>query len=123
MFLSRAPFGSLLLVATLLCSLLVFGGSEVAAQKRPSTIKDFLQQYRGREIQVMDKTGGIEQFVGGDPNKTYVLTLIDVQNDHIVVARNTSTDKRYFIYPISVIRRIIFAYDGKPYQMILIEMY
>jgi hypothetical protein len=86
-------------------------------------MKDFLLQYKGRDIQIMDKTGGSEQFVGGDPNKTYVLTLVDVQNDHIVVARNTPTDRRMFVYPISVIRRIIFAYDGKPYQMILVEMY
>jgi hypothetical protein len=93
------------------------------AQKRPSTIRDFLLQYKGKDIQIMDRTGGTEQFVSGDPTKTYVLTLVDVQNDHIIVSRNTAGDKRSFLYPISVIRRIIFAYDGKPYQMILLEMY
>ena len=94
-----------------------------AAQKRPPSLKDFLSQYRGREIQIMDKTGGTEQFVTGDPTKTYVVVLVDVQNDYIVVARNTNSDKRSFVYPISVIRRIIYAFDGKPYQMILLEMY
>ena len=113
-------------VTTLLLALALLIGaapSEGVAQKRPPTIKDFLQQYKGREVQIMDRTGGTEQFVTGDPTKTYVLSLVDVQNDYIVVGRNTASDKRNFIYPISVIRRIIFAYDWKPYQMILIEMY
>jgi hypothetical protein len=93
------------------------------AQRKPSTIREFLMQFKGKEIQIMDRTGGAEQFVSGDPTKTYVLTLVDVQNDYIIVARNTGTDKRSFLYPISVIRRIIYAYDGKPYQMILLELY
>jgi hypothetical protein len=96
---------------------------ESLAQKRPATLKDFLVQYKGKEIQIMDRTGGTEQFVAGDPTKTYVLTLVEVQDDYIVVSRNTSSDKRVFVYPISVIRRIIFAYDWKPYQMILLELY
>jgi hypothetical protein len=99
------------------------GPAAAQTQKRPNSIRDFLLQYRGKEIQIMDRTGGSEQFVGGDPTKTYVLTLVDVQSDHIIVSRNTSGDKRSFLYPISVIRRIIFAYEGKPYQMILLEMY
>jgi len=37
--------------------------------------------------------------------------------------RNTATDKRTFIYPLSVIRRVIYQYDGKPYDRILLEMY
>ena len=93
------------------------------AQRKPSTLREFLLQFKGKEIQIMDRTGGAEQFVSGDPTKTYVLTLVDVQSDYIIVARNTATDKRSFIYPISVIRRIIYAYDGKPYQMILLELY
>lgn len=109
--------------------LLVAGGmllglaADASAQKRPATLKDFLLQYKGKEVQIMDRTGGTEQFVAGDPTKTYVLTLVEVQEDYIVVSRNTSTDKRVFVYPISVIRRIIFAYDWKPYQMILLELY
>ncbi len=104
-------------------ALLVGFAADACAQKRPTTLRDFLLQYRGKEIQVMDRTGGTEQFVAGDPTKTYVLTLVDVQDDYIIVSRNTSTDKRVFVYPISVIRRIIFAYDWKPYQMILLELY
>ena len=120
---SSGTLFSTLMVTAIMVSLLLCTGSEAFAQKRPSSIREFLLQYKGREIQVMDMTGGVEQFAGGDPNKTYVLNLVDVQSDHFIVARNTASDKRYFIYPISVIRRIIFAYDGKPYQMILVEMY
>jgi hypothetical protein len=102
---------------------LLAAAPEALAQKRPATLKDFLLQYKGKEVQIMDRTGGTEQFVAGDPTKTYVLTLIDVQEDYLIVSRNTSSDKRVFVYPMSVIRRIIFAYDWKPYQMILLELY
>jgi len=96
---------------------------EAFAQKHPPSFRDFLQQYRGKEIQISDNTGGTEQFTTGDPAKAYTLTLNDVQNDYIVVTRSTPTDKRTFIYPISVIRRVIYLFDGKPYEKILLEMY
>jgi hypothetical protein len=108
-----APFALLLLAP----------GSECEAQKRPVQLREFLLQYRGKEVQIVDKTGGAEQFTSGDPTKAYSLTLNDVESDYIVVSRNTATDKRTFIYPISVIRRIIYQYDGKPYDKILLEMY
>lgn len=98
-------------------------GADCAAQKHPTQLRDFLLQYKGREIQIVDKTGGTEQFNSGDPTKTYTLLLNDVESDYIIVTRNTSTDKRTFVYPISVIRRIIYEFDGKPYDRILLEMY
>jgi len=98
-------------------------GSECAAQKRPAVLREFLLQYRGKEVQIIDKTGGTEQFTSGDPTKAYTLTLNDVESDYIVVSRNTSSDKRTFIYPLTVIRRIIYQYDGKPYDKVLLEMY
>ncbi len=116
--LKRVPLLWLLVVGGMLP-----GSADAIAQKRPPTLKDFLLQYKGKEIQIMDRTGGTEQFVAGDPTKTYVLTLVEVQEDYIIVSRNTTSDKRVFVYPISVIRRIIFAYDWKPYQMILLELY
>jgi hypothetical protein len=119
----RRTVSSFITLCVTLALLLAGAAADAVAQKRPATIRDFLQQYKGKDVQIMDRTGGTEQFVTGDPTKTYVLSLVDVQNDYIVVGRNTASDKRNFIYPISVIRRIIFAYDWKPYQMILIEMY
>ncbi|HTR99957.1 MAG TPA: hypothetical protein VML00_09415 [Bacteroidota bacterium] len=93
------------------------------AQHRPAQLREFLLQYRGKEVQIIDKTGGTEQFTSGDPTKAYTLTLNEVEGDYIVVSRNTATDKRTFIYPLSIIRRVIYQYDGKPYDKILLEMY
>ena len=112
------PTACIALAVMLLC-----GADLAQAQKHPSTIRDFLLQYKGKEIQIVDKTGGTEQFTSGDPSKAYTLVLNDVEGDYIVVSRNTATDKRTFIYPISIIRRIIFQFDGKPYDRILLEMY
>ena len=107
----------LFVAALLVCS------GEAVAQKHPPTIREFLLQYKGKEIQISDKTGGVEQFVTGDASKTYTLVLNDVQNDYIVVTRNTSTDKRTFLYPLSIIRRVIFLFDGRPNDKILLELY
>jgi hypothetical protein len=102
---------------------LVIAAAPAAAQRRPPTMREFLAQFRGREVLVMDRTGGIEQFAGGEAAKAYTVILNDVQNDYMVVTRDAESDKRSFVYPLSVIRRIIFAFDNKPYQKIVIEMY
>jgi len=114
---------SSLSVALLLVAGFVAAGDASAQRRGPATLREFLMQYRGKEVQILDKTGGSEQFVTGEPSKAYVLTLNDVQNDYIIVSRDTESDKRSFVYPISVIRRVIYMYDGKPYQRILLEMY
>ena len=113
---------ALTLIGTL-ALLFLIPGAECSAQKRPTQLREFLLQYRGKEIQIVDKTGGTEQFATGDPSKTFTLTLNDVESDYIVVSRSTATDKRTFVYPLSVIRRIIYQFDGKPYDRILLEMY
>lgn len=102
---------------------LILSSTESMAQKRPGSIREFLLQYKGKEIQILDKTGGVEQFASTESNKAYTLVLNDVLSDHIIVTRATESDKRTFLYPISVIRRIIFMYDDRPYQKILLEMY
>ncbi len=115
----RTIFCGLLFAA----SMVVIFNESAHAQKKPPSIREFLLQYRGKEVLIMDKTMGVEQFVGGDAGKSYHLLLNDVQNDYMVVSRNTDTDKRTFLYPLSLIRRVIYLYDGKPYQKIVIEMY
>jgi hypothetical protein len=104
---------------------LVGVGSTGLAQQRgnPATFREFLSQYKGKEILIIDRTGGQEQFTSGESSKAYLLTLKDVQTDYIVVSRNVESDKRTFVYPMSVIRRLIYQYDNKPYQQIVIEMY
>jgi len=99
--------------------------SSLAQRRTPGerTLREFLAEYKGREILILDKTTGVEQYVSGDASKAYSLTLNDVQADYIVVSRTTDTDKRTFIYPITVIRRIIYMYDNVRYQKIVLEMY
>lgn len=112
------------ILGILLCGgLLLTPSGSAVAQKKPSSLREFLLQYKGKEILIQDRTGGVEQFVGGDAAKAYNLVLNDVQSDYIVVSRNTDTDKRTFVYPMSIIRRIIYLYDGRPYQKIVIELY
>ena len=106
-----------------LAALLVAVAPQALAQRRPPTMREFLSQYRGREVLIMDKTGGVEQFVGGEAAKAYTVVLVDVQSDYMVVSRDAENDRRSFVYPLSIIRRIIFAFDNKPYQKIVIEMY
>jgi hypothetical protein len=108
---------------TIFALLFLLPGSECAAQRKPAQLRDFLVQFKGKEIQIVDKTGGSEQFTAGDPSKAYTLTLNEVEGDYFIVSRTTATDKRTFIYPLSVIRRIIYQFDGKPYDRILLEMY
>jgi len=108
---------------SLLAPLTLVPATVCLAQHRPAQLREFLLQYRGKEVQIIDKTGGAEQFTSGDPTKAYTLTLNEVEGDYIVVSRNTATDRRTFIYPLTVIRRVIYQFDGKPYDKILLEMY
>lgn len=107
--------------AVLVC--LALSAGDAIAQRKPPSLREFLLQYRGRDILMMDKTGGVEQFSGGEAAKAYTVRLDDVLSDYFVVTRDSDTDKRSFVYPISVVRRVIFLYDGKPYQKIVVEMY
>jgi hypothetical protein len=112
-------------VAVLMCAVALVLASAVPAfaQRRPPNLREFLSQFRGREVLIMDKTGGAEQFATGEAAKAYTVILNEILNDYFVVTRDAESDKRSFVYPMSVIRRIIFAYDNKPYQKIVIEMY
>jgi hypothetical protein len=111
------------LFIVLLAAVISFLAETSFAQQTPSTLRLFLLDHVGEDILMMDRTGGVEQFVGGEASKAYTLVLESVKDDYIVVRRTTQTDKRSFIYPMSVIRRVIFAYDRKPYKKIVLEMY
>ena len=119
----RRPVCSLAAVAVLLMVLLPLLSGQALAQRRAPSFREFLLQYKGREVLMMDKTGGVEQFTSGEASKAYTVTLNDVLDDYFVVSRQTDNDKRTFAYPLSLIRRVIYLYDGKPYQKIVIEMY
>lgn len=111
------------LLALLAANVLAVAVAFPQTTRNPATLKEFLSQYKGKEVLIIDKTGGQEQFTSGEQRKAYLLILRDVQNDYIVVSRNVETDKRTFVYPISIIRRIIYQYDNKPYDQIVLEFY
>lgn len=109
--------------AALLVAFVLLPSALLQAQRTSTTLREFLLRYKGQEVLMMDRTGGVEQFAGGEASKAYTLILDDVMTDYFVVSRNSDSDKRTFLYPLSVIRRIIFMYDGKPYKRIVLEMY
>jgi len=117
------PFTAFAAALLLLAATASLPGNLRAQISHPQTMRDFLLQFKGKEVLILDKTTGSEQFVTGDPSKAYDVVLDDVQKDYIVVSRNTDSDKRTFLYPLAIIRRIIFEFDGKPYDKIVIEMY
>jgi hypothetical protein len=122
MTIRNQPYRAGWIVLGILC-VVVLGAGDANAQRKPPTLREFLSQYKGRDVLMMDKTGGVEQFTGGEASKAYSVRMDDVLNDYFVVSRDSDTDKRSFVYPISVVRRVIFLYDGKPYQKIVLEMY
>jgi hypothetical protein len=111
------------LLHVVMVTVLVSSVAHGQANRNPASFREFLLQYKGKEVLIIDRTGGQEQFTSGESSKAYLLVLRDVQNDYFVVTRNVENDKRTFAYPMTVIRRIIFQYDNKPYQQIVIEMY
>ena len=119
----RTPQQAVVWLGAAMLFSLALGAGEAIAQRKPPSLREFLLQYTGRDILMMDKTGGVEQFAGGEAAKAYTVRLDDVLSDYFVVTRDSDTDKRSFAYPISVVRRVIFLYDGKPYQKIVLEMY
>ena len=119
----RTPQQAVVLLGAAMLFCLALGAGDAIAQRKPPSLREFLLQYKGRDILMMDKTGGVEQFAGGEAAKAYTVRLDDVLSDYFVVTRDSDTDKRSFVYPISVVRRVIFLYDGKPYQKIVLEMY
>ena len=119
----RTPQQAVVWLGAAMLFCLALGAGDAIAQRKPPSLREFLLQYKGRDVLMMDKTGGVEQFAGGEAAKAYTVRLDDVLSDYIVVTRDSDTDKRSFAYPISVVRRVIFLYDGKPYQKIVLEMY
>ena len=86
----------------------------VAGQERRSNERQTLIPYVGQEVLVVDTTLGERQFVNDDASLTYRVTLVAVMDDHLVVKRDVEGDKRSFVYPLAVIRRVLTAAEGKP---------
>lgn len=94
-----------------------------SAQGVPSRYRAALLPFVGQEVLVVDTTSGTTQFHHDDALLVYRLTLNAVQKDYIIVSRNVEGDKRAFVYPLSVIRRVTTARGGVPLRPIVIELY
>jgi len=56
----------------------------------------------------MDRTGGVEPFMGGEAARADTVTVEDIMSNDHLVSGNSETEKRTFLYPSSVVRRMIF---------------
>ena len=105
-----------------LCLLLALAGStRAAAQQAPASLRDFLSQYRGREILLLDKTSGTIQFDDPDSTIRFVVVLDNVDDDTFVIHRGPRGNS--CAYSLAAIRRITFLFNGRPYPRILVESY
>lgn len=97
---------------------LLLQGQEGQERKRKA-----LLEFVGQEVLVVDSTSGERQFLHQDARLLYRVTLVAVMQDHLVVAREIEGDKRAFVYPLSVIRRLVTKSDNRPLRPIVIEMF
>lgn len=93
------------------------------AQGSSEDQRSVLSAYTGQQVLVVDTTSGTEQFHHQDALLLYRVTLKEVNKDYIIVTRNVEGDKRSFLYPLSVVRRVVTRMNGRPMRPIVIEMY
>ena len=103
------------------CLLLISGHLE--AQSTSQIQRELLSSYMGQEVLVVDTTSGTEQFHHQDALLLYKVTLDDVRRDYIIVTRDIEGDKRSFLYPLSLVKRVVTKMNGRPLRPIVIEMY
>jgi len=101
----------------------LFPPPSTLAQTRPPEFREFLSQYTGKEILLIDMSSDSLQFFDADSTQRFVVVLDKVGNDLLIVHRGTGSDKRSFAYPIADIRRITYLFGGRPYRRIVVEMF
>ena len=92
-------------------------------QNRPAQFREFLSQYAGKEILLINMSSDSLQFADADSTTQYVVVLDQVGSDLMIVHRSTGADKRSFTYPLADIRRITYLFGGRPYKRIVVEMF
>jgi hypothetical protein len=107
----------------LLAAAILLASTPAESQVGQLAMMDTLSAYVGQEVLVVDTTSGQEQFHHSDATLVYRLTLRDVRSEFILVSRNVEADKRYFLYPLRVVRRITTIMNGRPVRPIVLEMY
>ena len=97
--------------------------SGVHAQTRPPQFRDFLSQYTGKEILLINISSDSLQFFDADSTKRFVVVLDEVGSDVLILHRATGADTRSFAYPIADIRRVTYLFGGRPYRRIVVETF
>jgi hypothetical protein len=97
--------------------------THAVAQQKPPTVRDFLTQYLGREVLLLDKTSNELQFDDPDSTRRFVVVLDDVGEETFIVHRGAPAHETSYRYSLSKIRRITYLFNGRPYQRIVIESY
>jgi hypothetical protein len=87
----------------------------------PSTFQEFLHQYVGKEILLLDGSSDLGQSDEADSMMRFVAVLESVSEQGIVVRRNLSGDKRSLSYSLANIRRITYLFNGRRYRRIVVE--
>lgn len=87
----------------------------------PPTFEEFLQQYVGKEILLLDGSPDLEQTDEADSMQRYVAVLESVSEQGIVVRRNKANDKRSLSYSLANIHRITYLFNARRYRRIVVE--
>ena len=87
----------------------------------PPTFSEFLQQFVGQELLVVDRAVDMGQTEAPDSLDRYLALLESVNEQGIVIRRNLPTDKRTLLYTFADIRRVTYLFAGKRYPRIVIE--
>ena len=110
-----------LAIAAMVGIIFLLPSSQVWSQKGPTTLREFLARYTGKEILLLDKTSNTIQFAEPDSAHLYVVVLDEIRDDAMIVHRATESDKRTFSYPIADIRRITYLFNKRPYRRIVVS--
>lgn len=95
--------------------------AEAQTSENPTTFLEFLTQYVGKEILLLDFSPDMGDVSPSDSLQRYVAVLESVTENGIVVRRIAESDKRSLTYPLSYIRRITYLFNGRRYRRIVVE--
>jgi hypothetical protein len=93
------------------------------AQNHPHQFREFLSQYTGREILLINMSSDSLQFFDADSTQRFVVVLDEVGSDVLILHRANGADTRSFAYPIADIRRVTYLFGGRRYRRIVVETF
>ena len=110
-----------LLSAVVVAGLGVWSPAYGQTAATPPTFSEFLQQFVGQELLVVDRSVDMGQTEAPDSLDRYLALLESVNERGIVIRRNLQDDKRTLMYTFADIRRVTYLFAGKRYPRIVIE--